>query len=95
MAERPWPPANTMPLRDDAAPIRSPAFAKQDEKPAKGLAVQRTQSMLSRGTQKEEFLKFKERSGNVYENKGPLRKTPSESRNVVENTGTYWHYTLI
>jgi len=30
-----------------------------------------------------------ERYGNVVENKGRLWKTPQESRNVVENKGSY------
>jgi hypothetical protein len=33
--------------------------------------------------------KLNERSGNVYENKGPLWKTARRSWNVVENKGTY------
>jgi hypothetical protein len=31
----------------------------------------------------------KERSGNVYENKGPAFDSPERSGNVVENKGTY------
>ena len=42
-----------------------------------------------RGGRKENSSKLKERSGNVYENKGPLWKTCPESRNVIENKGTY------
>jgi hypothetical protein len=64
-----------MPLCHDAAPIRSPAFAKQDEKPAKRLAVQRAQSVLSGGTQEEGHSKLNEQSLNVYENKGSLWNT--------------------
>jgi hypothetical protein len=36
--------------------------------------------------EKESFLH--ERTGNVYENKGPLWKTRERSRNVHENTDT-------
>ena len=38
---------------------------------------------------RKEFLKMKERRGNVYENKGPLWKTGWQIGNVIENTGTY------
>jgi hypothetical protein len=31
----------------------------------------------------------KERSGNVYENKGPAFSSPGPSGNVIENKGTY------
>jgi hypothetical protein len=40
---------------------------------------------------RENSLKLKERSGNVYENKGPLRNTRERSGNVVENKVTYRH----
>jgi len=38
---------------------------------------------------KKEFLKMKEQSGNVYENKGPLWKTGWQSGNLIESKGTY------
>ena len=38
---------------------------------------------------KKEFLKMKEQSGNVHENKGSLWETGWKSGNVVENKGTY------
>jgi hypothetical protein len=37
---------------------------------------------------RENSLKLKERTGNVYENKGPLWKTRGRSGNVIENKGT-------
>jgi hypothetical protein len=37
---------------------------------------------------RENSLKLEERSGNVYDNKGPLWKTRGRSWNVVENKGT-------
>jgi hypothetical protein len=33
--------------------------------------------------------KFKEQSGNVYENKGSLWKIPERSWNLIENKGTF------
>jgi hypothetical protein len=38
---------------------------------------------------KENSSKLSERTGNVYENKGPLWKTSERSGNVIENKGTY------
>jgi hypothetical protein len=38
---------------------------------------------------KTNSLKIDERRGNVYENKGPVRKTRGRSRNVVENKDSY------
>jgi hypothetical protein len=38
---------------------------------------------------------LKERSRNVYENKGTLWKTPGPSRNVIENKGTYSYFKCI
>jgi hypothetical protein len=39
-------------------------------------------------TRRKMTLKSNERSGNVYENKGPLWKTRQRSGNVYENKGT-------
>jgi hypothetical protein len=33
-------------------------------------------------------LKMNERTANLYENKGPTRKTDPQSRNAIENKGT-------
>jgi hypothetical protein len=35
------------------------------------------------------FKKVRERSGNVYENKGPVFSSPGRSGNVTENKGSY------
>ena len=42
--------------------------------------------LLSRHTSN---FKMKERSGNVYENKGSVWQAPERSRNVIENKATY------
>jgi hypothetical protein len=44
------------------------------------------QSVVREGSKKE-FFKFNERCRNVFENKGPLRKTYEQSGNVYENKG--------
>ena len=47
--------------------------------------------MSSRSTKEETIvtLKMKERSGNVYENKGPAFSSPAGSWNVAQNKGSY------
>jgi hypothetical protein len=40
------------------------------------------------GKGKKNSSKLRERTGNVYENKGPPRKTCEQSGNVVENKVT-------
>jgi hypothetical protein len=47
--------------------------------------------MSSRSTKEETIvtLKMKERSGNVYENKGPAFSNPERCGNVIENKGSY------
>jgi hypothetical protein len=43
-----------------------------------------------RGSKREKgFLKLKERSGNVFENKGSAFHRPSQSGNIIENKGSY------
>jgi hypothetical protein len=44
-------------------------------------------SYNSQGVETAENLKMKERSGNVYENKGPALSSPERSGNVYENKG--------
>jgi hypothetical protein len=43
---------------------------------------------VCRGEAKKNSSKLTEQCGNVYENKGPLWKTPGLSGNVYENTGS-------
>jgi hypothetical protein len=52
------------------------------------LAAPWTRSLSLEREQEENSSKLKERSLNVYENKGPLWKTPERSFNVYENKGT-------
>jgi hypothetical protein len=44
--------------------------------------------LLPFATTTVEIQKVSERSGNIYENKGPAFHSPMESGNVFENTGT-------
>jgi len=46
-------------------------------------------SQNSQGVETVENLKMKERSGNVYENKGPSFSSPERTGNVIENKGSY------
>ena len=46
----------------------------------------------SRESETRDSLKLRERSGNVYENKGSVWKTCERSGNVIENKGTYACY---
>jgi hypothetical protein len=73
-----------MPQRH-AAPSRSRASAKQDEKPANGLPAPRTQGLPSEEKQKRILENLPKRSLNIYENKGTLWKTWERSWNVLEN----------
>ena len=71
------------------APIRSRKCAKRDEKPAIGEVAPRTESSSLHGKQVNDSTKKTERTGNVYENKGPLWKTWERPGNVYENKGSY------
>ena len=61
-------PANTM-LQRCAAPERLPCRAKSQPK-ASSVAAQNKPLLLKKA--KENSLKLKERTGNVYDNKGPV-----------------------
>jgi len=49
----------------------------------------RTVSPLPEEKEGNDFLKMKERRGNVIENKGPAFCGPGQSGNLIENTGSY------
>jgi hypothetical protein len=78
---------------DAAAPPPGPTrfreCATRGEKPQDWLAALRKKSLPSEGEAGKEFLKLTERSGNVYENKGPLWKSRARSWNLYENKGAY------
>ena len=77
-------PANTM-LQGYAAPERLSCGAKCQ--PMTSSASAQNKPFFTQEA-KENSLKLKERTGNVYENKGPLQKTRERSGNVIENKGT-------
>jgi hypothetical protein len=81
------PPRNTILQCCCASSTHCRECAKREEKPANCLATPWTRSLvLARGSKKNS-LKLTAPSGNVYENKGPLWKTPERSGNVFENKG--------
>jgi aspartate carbamoyltransferase regulatory subunit len=51
--------------------------------------VSYAQEVDSGKREKKDFLKLKDRSGNIYENKGSAFHSPGQSGNVIENTGSY------
>jgi hypothetical protein len=69
-------------------PTRSREYRKRHEKPANELATPWTKSLPSEEIQEKNSSKLKERSGNVYENKGEHWRTRERSGNVYENKGT-------
>jgi hypothetical protein len=50
---------------------------------------QQAKATRAQGSSNDERIKLNERTGNFYENKGPLWKTWERTGNVVENKGTY------
>jgi hypothetical protein len=58
-------------------------------KARKGSCSPRDSKSESGRETKKEFLKMKEQSGDIYENKGSLWKTGWQSGNVTENKGSY------
>ena len=58
---------------------------KGGERPANGLAVLWAGSLASFEGAEDSSLKLTERTGNVYENKGPVWKGLERSGNVVDN----------
>jgi hypothetical protein len=57
-------------------------------KACKGARHTKDKKSAAREGAKKNSSKLTERSGNVYENKGPLWKTWGRSGNVYEKTGT-------
>jgi hypothetical protein len=62
--------------------------ARATKSPQVGSARHDNKSAV-RGEARNNSSKMNERRTNVYENKGPLRRTSGQSRNVVENKSTY------
>jgi hypothetical protein len=64
-------------------------IAGRGEKARESSDFKWTQNHLSQGKDKKSLSKVKERSGNVYENKGSAFHSPEQGGNVVENKDGY------
>jgi hypothetical protein len=69
------------------APTQFPECAKRAKRLADLPTLRRTEWLSLLGKEERNPLKLKERSGNVYENKGPLWESPERSWNLFENKG--------
>jgi hypothetical protein len=72
---------------DGPSPFREHASPQEKHRKASGFAQTKARVLYER--EKKNRSKVEERSGNVYENKGPALSGPGRSGNVTENKGSY------
>jgi hypothetical protein len=69
--------------------VHSRKCPNRGNKPGEVPGFKWTRSLFTEEEPGKNSLKMKKRRGNVYENKGPVFRSPEGSGNVIENKGSY------